>query len=256
MKKRMIKKLTQLLLLLSAAAILSCTSKGKIPERKLAKILAEFHLTDAVNKQQSESGSARYRDSTAYYLPILQKYGYTAEQLHSSMMQYGYHKEKARGLYKKVEKILEKQEAQYKKNRDKEYARQNIWEIQNAYSLPQDGDTSRLFFSVPLRGLGDYHLSANFTLYSNDSAQNPHLTVYFYAEQNDSSWQQKTVGQNRNGEANFYNLKLDNDSRLATHVQGYLFDYDIVDTVAATIRHAKVQNIMLRYIPKPILACD
>ncbi|MDR1225631.1 MAG: DUF4296 domain-containing protein [Prevotellaceae bacterium] len=251
------KKLVQLLLLILAAAITACSPDKKIPESTLVKILVDIHMADAVSRQSSENaGSKKTGDSTTYYLPVLQKYGYTKEQLLAAMQRYGYSKDKARKLYGKVEKKLEKQEKHYKKERDKAFRKQDIWAAKDSYSLPQDDDTARLFFSVPVQGLGRYCLSAEFTLFSKDSVQSPHLTLYLYSESRDSIWQRKTIGQSRNGEANFYSAELNNDSPLATHVRGYLLDYNLADTIFAKTRHAKVQHVMLRYVPPPIRACD
>lgn len=95
-----------------AVALAACGERKTIPERKLVKILADMHLADAALEQGCRS---KRRDSSAVYTAILDEYGYTLTQLHSSMAVYSRSKDDADKLYGKVCKRLEKLQKQYAK---------------------------------------------------------------------------------------------------------------------------------------------
>ncbi len=73
---------------LLAACLCSCDRDGKvIPRKKFARIYADMYLADTW--LMNASYDARLRaDTTAFYNPILEKYGYTLEDYWASVSYY------------------------------------------------------------------------------------------------------------------------------------------------------------------------
>ena len=74
--------------LLLAACLCSCDRDGEIiPRKKFARIYADMYLADSW--LMNASYDARLRaDTTAFYKPILEKYGYTLEDYWASVSYY------------------------------------------------------------------------------------------------------------------------------------------------------------------------
>jgi len=83
---RMVRHIAAALVL--AACLCSCGGEGKvIPRNKMARIYAEMFLADAwLNEAKPE---ARFKtDTTAFYEPIFEEYGYTIEDYWTSVSYY------------------------------------------------------------------------------------------------------------------------------------------------------------------------
>ena len=260
-------KKTFLYLAIAAIALTACGERKTIPKRKLVKILFEMHTVDAALEQSSSRLSGRQLDSTAVYTAILDKYGYTVAQFFNSMKVYGRSKKDADKLYSKVYDLLDKQQKQYAKEVEMLYAMQNRWTQKSSWNFPDDGDTSRLEFSIPVAdSTGSYVLSADITLFPEDSVGSPRITMYLYAYhcrkdsvlvdsvRVDTMFCADTVfGQVeqpvlRDGSVQNCTLTIAGNG-LATHVRGFILNRDN-DSLALKPRHATVKNIMLRHVPE------
>ncbi len=252
--------------LFSLLLMSSCGGQS-IPERKLVKILAEIHLTDAALEKSGElQWNDKMRDSTAVYTAILDEYGYTVGQLYRSVQTRCTTKEEADELYGKVYKRLSKLQKKYAKEVEKLHAAQNRWTQKSTWRFPRDGDTSRLDFTLPVSdSAGSYILNANIALLAADSVSNPRITMYLYAQNcrtisllrdslsvdtlicTDSLIATAEQPLERNGKEQNYTLTLKNTSAHATLVQGYILNCDN-DSLRLNPRHAMVSNITLRYV--------
>ncbi|MDR1416640.1 MAG: DUF4296 domain-containing protein [Prevotellaceae bacterium] len=234
-----------LLFLFTAA----CSDRKYIPERKLVKMLAEMHQTDALLEDVHLSSYTSWRpDSTSVYVAILDRYGYTTEQLYNSLSRYGSSADKATTLYGKVCERLEKQQRRAHSKVEALHKRQDRWKGKSAWTLPNDGDTSRLPFSIPVVGLGEYILEANIALYSADSVSRPRMTMYLYSAASDSTLLLVEQEVQRSEVGKDYSLAIANRNAAATHVRGYVFDRDN-DSLGSRPRYAAAKNIMLRFLP-------
>ncbi|MDR3365506.1 MAG: DUF4296 domain-containing protein [Prevotellaceae bacterium] len=235
--------------LIFVVAVAACGGRKHIPERKLVEILAEMHLADAVMEVARISEHPSWRsDSTAVYTAILDRYGYSTEQLYKTVARYNASKDKATALYDKVNKRLEKLQSRASSKVEALHRQQNRWTEKSEWTLPADGDTLRLPFSIPVEGLGEYILEANIALFSADSVSRPRMTMYLYAAANDSVLLQAEREVQRNEAGQSYSLSIANRSGAATHVRGYVFDRD-ADSLSGSTRHIAAKNIMLRFLP-------
>jgi hypothetical protein len=234
--------------LILSVVVVACGGKKYIPERKLVRILAEMHLADAVMEVAQVSSNASWRsDSTAVYTAILDRYGYTPEQLYSSIARYNGSKDKATTLYDKVGRRLEKLQKSANRRVEALHRKQNRWTEKSEWTLPEDGDTSRVPFSIPVEGLGEYILEATVALYSDDSAARPRMTMCLYAAASDSLLLRVEREVQRSEEEQRYSLSIVNRDSAATHVRGYIFDCDADSLIR--LRHVAAKNIRLRFLP-------
>lgn len=255
------------LLLLLLTFTIACGGRQTIPERKLVKILAEMHLVDAALEQSGGfQGSGKMRDSTTVYTAILDEHGYTVAQLYGSMSKYSSTKDAADKLYDKVCRQLSKLQKQYAKEVEKLHDEQNRWTQKSDWRFPNDGDTSRLAFAIPVSdSVGSYVLTADITLPTTDSVSNPRMTMYLYAQNCrmdsvlrdsvrvdtlvcfDSLIAQREQPITRDGKEQKYTLTLENTSAHSTLVRGYILNCDC-DSLSVKPRQATVRNVMLRYV--------
>jgi hypothetical protein len=220
-----------------------------IPERKLVKVLAEMHQTDALLDEAHIPEQASWRpDSTSVYVAILDKYGYTTEQLYNTLSRYGSSATKSTKLYDKVCKRLEKQQSRVRSKVEVLHRRQNRWTEKSAWTLSGDGDTLRLPFSIPVEGTGEYILEANIALYSADSASRPRMTMYLYAAASNAVLLRVEREVQRDEAGKDYSLAITNRDGAATHVRGFVFDHDD-DSLSCRPRYAAAKDIMLRFLP-------
>ncbi|MDR1022520.1 MAG: DUF4296 domain-containing protein [Prevotellaceae bacterium] len=220
-----------------------------IPERKLVKMLAEMHQTDALLDEAHIPEQASWRsDSTSVYVAILDKYGYTTEQLYNTLSRYGTSTGKSTKLYDKVCKRLEKQQSHVRRKVEALHRRQNRWTEKSEWTLPNDGDTLRLPFSIPVEGMGEYILEANIALYGADSASRPRMTMYLYAAESNAVLLRVEREVQRDEAGKDYSLAITNRDGAATHVRGFVFDHDD-DSLGCRPRYAAAKNVMLRFLP-------
>ncbi|MDR0566524.1 MAG: DUF4296 domain-containing protein [Prevotellaceae bacterium] len=234
--------------LILSLVMVACGSRKSIPERKLVRMLAEMHLADAVLEVAQVSSQPSWRsDSTAVYTAILDRYGYTTEQLYATLARYNSSKDKATALYDKVSRRLEKLQKSATGKVEALHRKQNRWTEKSEWALPKDGDTSRVPFSIPVEGLGEYILEATVVRYNADSVSRPRMTLCLYAAASDSLLLRVEREVQRSEEGQRYSLSIVNRDGAATHVRGYLFDYD-ADSLRPTRRIA-AKNVMLRFLP-------
>lgn len=115
------KKILTLLLILTPLLLNSCSHermkarKGIIPEDKMAELLIDTHLADAILFVDISQTDIK-RDRTLYYYPsILEKYGITKAQMDSSVAWYVRNPDAYARIYDQVIKDLEKRQAAEKK---------------------------------------------------------------------------------------------------------------------------------------------
>jgi hypothetical protein len=234
--------------LIFSIAMAACGGNKYIPERKLVRILAEMHLADAVLEVAQVTSSASWRsDSMAVYTAILSRYGYTPDQLYSTVARYNGSKDKATALYDNVNRRLEKLQKSANSRVEALHRKQNRWTEKSEWALPEDGDTSRLPFSIPVEGLGEYILEATIALYADDSASRPRMTLCLYAAAGDSTLLRVEREVQRSEEGQRYSLSIVNRDSTATHVRGYVFNCN-ADSLSRP-RHIAAKNVMLRFLP-------
>jgi hypothetical protein len=145
----------------------SCTSrknkldkKNLIPEKELVSLLTDIHIADGLLELPSVNKWASALDSISSYYQVIEKHGYTKENMDKTMKYY-FLKEpkKLNKIYDQVLGILSEMEARVGKELSLEKARiSNLWKGKDFYSSPSLSDYDSTKFEITLYKKGVYTL--------------------------------------------------------------------------------------------------
>ena len=225
-----------------------------IPSKDFVKILTDIHISDAMLVTYDIKKEQNIGDSVSYYGPILEQYGYTRQQLDSTLVYYSEHPHDYDKIYQMVLNSLSRIEGDLNKIEEEEAQLKNfknLWNRQENWSLPQDGDKNTIDFNVGLEGPGIYTIRAEILVYSDDQSLNPHLTASFVKQdsaQSDESLTLKSDIFSKDGRYHTIMLKknLDKDMDF-THLKGSILDHDTKE--GAWKKHAEIKNVRIYYDP-------
>lgn len=132
---------------------ISCVrSKGIIPEKKLITLLADLEVAEAYSRMAADS---RFQGRDSIGLAVLKSYGYTPDQLDSTLGWYGKNVDLYQELYAKVERELDHKMKEVSKNLvNKDVGDQNeLWTFPTHAAIGSDGMAGALTFSIPTLGI-------------------------------------------------------------------------------------------------------
>ncbi|MGL4956579.1 MAG: DUF4296 domain-containing protein [Bacteroidales bacterium] len=234
-------------LLLFATLLSNCAFlEGRIPEKKLVRILSSIHLADAVLEKEGLLHSIAI-DSAGVYLPILRSYNYTFDQLQVSLQYYTTHPEAANRLYGKVIKNLEKQQKQYAKEYEALLQRQNRWLTASEFRIPED-TPSQAFIMPIIDSAGIYTLTFDLKIMSTcDLGVLPQISLQLIEINSDSILHQTNKKIACDTIEHNYSLSITNFDTHANHIRIYFLND--VDSPVYKLPEGKVRNIRLHYTP-------
>jgi hypothetical protein len=161
-------RLSPVIFFLSIILFVSCYSKtedisGKnlVRSKDLVNILIDVHVAGGVLSLSPVNKRFAFKDSTSNYIDIIEKYGYTKEQMDNTMKYYFVKKPKQlQEIYDKVLSQLSEMETSI----DAEFPKspepvKNLWEGNLTYSLPGEGAKEGIWFDIPVQDTGTYVLS-------------------------------------------------------------------------------------------------
>ena len=166
----------------------SCRDKAKpaekmlVPEDKLVEILTDTYLGDGLMDVKQVKDIYGQRDSMTNYLDILHKYGYTYQQVDSTLKYYFLYKpKKLEKIYDKVTgKLLEiEAEATSGNSSGSKPVRDNLWNGKPDYNFPDDSITDPVAFEIPIEKAGLYSFKGKFQIFPDDESINPRVVIYF-----------------------------------------------------------------------------
>ncbi|MDR1886725.1 MAG: DUF4296 domain-containing protein, partial [Prevotellaceae bacterium] len=97
----MIKKVCIVLIF---TALVSCSRHRIIPEKTLAEIIYRMQITDAV--LSSHESSVFHRDSMRIYEPVVEKFGYSLDDLRRTFLKYAAQDGKLQSIHDQVAKKI------------------------------------------------------------------------------------------------------------------------------------------------------
>ena len=179
--------------LILVVLLIACKSKedeGKIiPKRDFVNLLVDLHIADAIAMNHIINENFGKLDSAILYKTVLDKYGYTREQMENSMKYYSGESEKLVEIYDDVFSTLSKRSDEAKENYNKTSVSRThrIWKAQkNRYGIFGDSLQYPPPFDIPVDSTGTFVLSVNIRMTENDSSVNPRIEAYFYDPDNDT----------------------------------------------------------------------
>jgi hypothetical protein len=180
-----------LFLLLSFLFFVACKQdhhQKMIPKRDLVPLLVDLHIADAIALNHTINENFGRLDSSIMYGTILEKYGYTKEQLALTMEYYSGDVEKMTEIFDDVFSELSKQSEETKElyNSTRPSRTREIWKPENR-SIKTKGDTVSYPgpFDIDIDTTGSFVISVDIKLNPQDKSLNPRIEAYFYDPQND-----------------------------------------------------------------------
>ena len=184
--------LTRIIAILTIGLLLSCNSGNKrrlIPRKDLVPLLADLHVTDAIAVNTTIADQFGKLDSALLYSSVMDRHGYTKDQLFTTLDYYTSKPEALMKIYDEVFALLSTRSEEAKAEYNK-YTSPNIRHIwrPKKHRFSVEGDTVKypVFDSIPIDSKGTYILNLSIKLSEQDESIRPALIAYFYDPVNDS----------------------------------------------------------------------
>jgi hypothetical protein len=233
--------------------ILSCSGAKRkyiIPEKKLVPIIVDMQIADGLALGYFPDVKNLKLDSAAIYGWVMEKHDVTRAQFDSTMAFYTKHPDRLDRIYEKVIATLSKMESEIKEAEKEEQIRKKItiWEDPRNYMLPDDGHINRINFSVPVKGPGEYTITAQIKVFRDDESIAPRINAFFwYDDGTEEGYRDhfKSVSIKKNEEINTYTVSKQLRKKEVTYIKGYIFNHSNQDTMF--MKHAFISGIKITY---------
>jgi hypothetical protein len=238
-----------LLILLLIIGTVSCRSARKkyiLSKKKFVDVLVDIHLADGIAEKNQERNFTFLLDSATLYNSVFQKHKVTRAQFDSTMHYYSTKPADFTKLYNKVINRIKIMNEALKKPEKIELTGKEelIWKDSLVHSLPEMGRTDRIEIIVPVKGPGEYIVSAKIKIYKDDASTNPRMVLYYYYDNNTSRGYRnyfRTVSLVKDEKQNTYlSAEVLTDPKI-THIKGFITDHSNTDTLF--IKHLQVSEI-------------
>ncbi|UCG28010.1 MAG: DUF4296 domain-containing protein [Bacteroidales bacterium] len=224
-----------------------------IPENSLIPILVEMHLADGLMNSSQIRQMYPGRDSISNYQDILQKYGYEKETFDRTIRYYSDQPDDLDDLYENVISELTKLESEIQKTGRQmptDERETNLWNQKEIWHLPLDGETNRIDFNIPVKGLGQYTLTATILMHEDDESIDPSVTAYFWLDDGSELghvgyYQLRHI--EKNGRITVHSISHELKDDRITHFRGSILDH--APQEGQWKKHADVLNIKVHYMP-------
>ena len=236
----------------------SCTSgienpskKGLIPKKEFSRILAEIQITDGLVTLPTITGNMHKVDSSTTYHYIVEKYGYTKEELDKTLRYYFLKEpkklitiyEETLAKLTEMESLLDKQ---IKQETDK---KANIWPGERNFIYPSSAE-ERPDFEVRILGYTPYVLKFTATLFPDDQSINVKAKMFAVNPDSISSGTKvffESPEYIKDGMPHTYQMRILVNQRGWPLLKGSL--YDIANNPGSRRPHIIFENIELRTPP-------
>ena len=236
-----------------------------IPREEFIKILTELHIADAVLTEKNLY-DRKLKDSTdSYYNYILVKYNMSRNKFDNSLIHYSLDMEDFSLIYDQViENIATKNEVFKRrksifnlpmivldsinlinKTNKKGPKKQEIWNKQKDWNLPEDGPLNIIKHEKAIYGQSRFELLADIQIFPDDKSVNPHMLIYiFYKDGSNSTFKDTTLV--KDGKWHTYKLTAkSNASKIPTKITCKIVDHD----TGTKSKHMRIKNISLIKYP-------
>lgn len=184
--------LTRIIAILTIGLLLSCNrsnTRRLIPRKDLIPLLADLHVTDAIALNTAIADQFGKLDSTLLYGSVMDRYGYSKDQLFATLDYYTSKPEALMKIYDEVFALLSTRSEEVKAEYTKYISpnTRHIWRPKtHRFSIEGDTVTYPVFDSIPIDSKGTYILNLSIKLGEADESIHPTLIAYFYDPVNDS----------------------------------------------------------------------
>ena len=137
------------------AALAACSGDDHLPEGKMADVIADLQIAEAVSNSSTDFQTDSARN--VMRMAILQKHGVTQEEYDASLRWYGHNLEKYTKLYERVEKVLARKEkklmASSAGEKEGKESGAQLWPYSAMAFISPLGNSDAIQFSIPVNDL-------------------------------------------------------------------------------------------------------
>jgi len=220
--------------------------KDTIPPEKMVNILTEMYLADGLLSQPSIKNMFETKDSNLNYVDIIGSYGYTKDKLDQTIKYYiAKNPRKLEKIFDQVLARLSESESRIL-SEDSQNQPGNLWNLKPSFSIPADGAYEKVWFSVPVRQKGFYHLTFNGTVYPDDNSLNLRTNVFFWKADSTKEGKREywdAIYLINDGMNHEYTVSSELRDTTFTHIRGWLLDHD--PQPGRWVKHVKITGIKL-----------
>jgi hypothetical protein len=255
-------RLAFLLLILFSLIAGSCSGRKNklnrrniIPEKELISILTDINMANGLIALPEIHLWFSSLDSISTYHKIIEKHGYSKENMDKTMKYYFIkNPKKLIKIYDQVLGILSEMESLVEKEALLSEGRvENIWPGREFISLPDPSGNDSSQFDITIIKPSVYTLTFSVTLFPDDLSVNPRLTAYSCHPDSIETGKKKYIEtQNyiKDGQPHTYTQVFDVPYQTTLHIRGWFYNFD--NNPDNWEKHVIVEDISLTY-PLPAL---
>jgi len=236
----------------------SCTSKDNIiPKKDMVSILVKIHIVDASVRGAGVSDEYVFKDTVDLYSKSIESFGYTKVQFDSSLAYYAKKPKVLDGIYDKVINELSALEtniiAENEIKTDSLAIRdsvENLWNLKQKWNFSADSNTTSIDFSIPVKGLGTYTVSADICVFPDDESNELFAEAYFFIDDKTpviNRLRSESTPFIKDGKVHNYLISLEQKNSLVTQLRGSIIKQR--NGKKNFKKHATVTNIRVEYKP-------
>ena len=224
--------------------------RNLIPEKELVSILTDIYLTDGILGMPRLVMKYSPLDSVTTYNHVIEKHGYTKEDLDKSLKYYFIKQpKKLMRIYDKTLGILSEMESRVQRDISKSKAPTgSLWTGSDIYSFPDPGAADSTLFDIPLHKPGGYTLTVSVTLLPDDQSFKPALTAFTCHPDSIETGKRnyiKPIYYLKDGHEHTYVVKFTVPLKTTLHARGSL--YDFLNYPDEWGKHIVIRNISVIY---------
>jgi hypothetical protein len=224
--------------------------KNLIPEKELISLLIDIHITDGLLSIPRINTAYSSLDSITTYYHVIEKHGYTKEVMDKTMKYYFIkNPKKLNNIYDVVLGKLSEMESRVEKESNIEQSRlSNLWRGKDFYAAPSVPDIDSTEINITLSNHGFYKLAFTATVYPDDQAVNPRLTIYSVSADSLETGRRsylKTIEYIKDGSPHMYYINLRVPVNTVIHFGGSFFDSE--NRKEGIENRYTIENISLSY---------
>ncbi len=236
-----------LFLLLSVNSCSKEKEQELIPEEIFSEILYEIHLGNGLLTAPEVRNIFAERDTSRNYLDIIERYGYSEEQMDNTLQYYFSKKpKKLIGIYDRNIGKLTEMESLLLNVQQPVPEFTNLWQGKNELCLPDTTENRKLYFNHVFQTPGSYYLRFSATVYPDDPSFNPHFIAFTSNADSLETGKREYVSEIKyfkDGYPHTYSLTIVVKDKYPLALSVFFFDHNNKPDIG--LPHVKISDIMI-----------
>jgi hypothetical protein len=239
---------------LSLLSFNNCTNEKDhklIPEDVFSDILYEVHLGNGLLIAPEVRNIFSERDTSRNYLDIIERYGYSKEQMENTLNYYFLKKpKKLIKIYDRNIGKLSEMESMLLNAQQPLPEFTNLWQGKTEFYFPDTTTNRKLHFKQILETSGSYFLKFSATVYPDDPSFNPHFSALTFHADSLGTGKQNLISCSKyfkDGLPHTYSVTIKVSDQLPVVLSINFFDHN--NSPEQGQPHAKISDILLHAIP-------